>query len=106
MDILAGKNVNFGGTGGMQSARDIAFERLKEAGSFSNLDDKNPFKYAPAVFGGLGFAGGLGAFDQDPLPEIAQFQYNPDDNPFIGVNENIYPMHKVRCSLMRMFLSF
>ena len=87
MEILAGKNVNFGGTGGMQSARDIAFERLKEAGSFSNLDDKNPFKYAPAVFGGLGFAGGLGAFDQDPLPEIAQFQYNPDDNPFIGVSE-------------------
>ena len=87
MEILAGKNVNFGGTGGMQSARDIAFDRLKDAASFSNLDDKNPFKYAPGVFGALGFAGGLGAFDQEPLPEIAQFQYNPDDNPFIGVNE-------------------
>ena len=88
MDILTNKGVNIGGTGGISGkGRELAFQRLKDAAAFSGLDDKNPFKYAPGVFGALGFAGGLGAFDQDPLPEIAQFQYNPDDNPFIGVNE-------------------
>ena len=88
MDILTNKAVNVGGMGGISGkGRELAFQRLKDAAAFSGLDDKNPFKYAPGVFGALGFAGGLGAFDQDPLPEIAQFQYNPEDNPFIGVNE-------------------
>jgi len=90
MDILTNKGVNIGGTGGISGrGRELAFERLKDAAAFSSLDDKNPFKYAPGVFGGLGFAGGLGAFDQDPLPDFAsqQFQYDPDANPFKGVNE-------------------
>ena len=90
MDILMNKGVNVGGMGGISGkGRDLAFQRLKDAAAFSSLDDKNPFKYAPGVFGALGFAGGLGAFDQDPLPDFAsqQFQYNPEDNPFIGVNQ-------------------
>lgn len=92
LDMIKNKGVNFGGTGGMQKARDLAFDRLKGAASFSGLDDDNPFKYAPGVFGGLTFASGLGLFGDEEVPQNrgSNFVYNPDDNTLDDIQSGFF----------------
>ena len=85
MDIL--KNTKIAGPGVTQKAlaRDLALDRLKDAATFSSLDPKNPFRNLPGVAGGLGFAAGLGLFDEEALPAETRtaFQYDAGKNPFL-----------------------
>ena len=92
LDMIKNKGVNFGGTGGMQKARDLALDRLKGAASFSGLDDDNPFKYAPGVLGGLTFASGLGLFGDEEVPQNrgSNFVYNPDDNTLDDIQSGFF----------------
>ena len=96
LDMIKNKGVNFGGTGGMQKARDLALDRLKGAASFSGLKDDNPFKYAPGVFGGLGFASGLGLFDSEPMPENARsnFIYDESQNTLDDIQSGFFQQAK------------
>jgi hypothetical protein len=86
MDIL--KNRQMQGIGSITQkalARDLAFDRLKDAAVFGSLDPKNPFRNLPGVAGAIGFGAGLGLFDQEEIPTTtrAAFEYDPDKNPFL-----------------------
>jgi hypothetical protein len=96
LDIIKGKSINFGGTGGADSARKIALDRLKGAAQFSGLDDDNPFKYAPGVFGGLGIGAGLGLFDSEPMTENARsnFIYDESQNTLDDIQSGFFQQAK------------
>jgi len=92
--IKGGKVMTAGGGKGqmLKDARGLVLDRLKDSAQFSSLSDDNPFKYAPGVFGGLGFASGLGLFDgeQPPADFRKTFKYNPDDNTLDDIQSGFF----------------
>ena len=96
LDIIKNKNINFGGTGGSDSARKLVLDRLKGAAQFSGLDDDNPFKNLPGVAGALGIGAGLGLFDSEQAPQnkAANFVYDPEQNTLDNIQSGFFQQAK------------
>ena len=95
LEILkGGKSMVAGGPKGqmLKDARGLALDRLKGAAQFSGLDDDNPFKYAPGVFGGLGIASGLGLFGEEEAPQNkgSSFVYDPSQNTLDDIQSRFF----------------
>jgi hypothetical protein len=95
LDMIKGSKVMVqGGPKGqmIKDARGLALDRLKGAAQFSGLDDDNPFKYAPGVFGGLGIASGLGLFGDEEAPQNrgSNFVYDPSQNTLDDIQSGFF----------------
>jgi|8_EtaG_2_1085327.scaffolds.fasta_scaffold01054_10 hypothetical protein len=98
--IKGGKVMTAGGPKGqmLKDARGLVLDRLKDASQFSSLSDDNPFKNAPGVFGALGFGGGLGLFDSEPVPDNVRsgsnFVYDPAKNTLDDIQSQFFAQAK------------
>ena len=95
-----------GGTDGIPVDRFIPGETLKGETAMSRFKDaltmeNNPltgkalapgsmYRYLPAALGGTALAYGLGAFDEEPIPEDEipkEYKYDPDNDPLKNINK-------------------